>query len=131
MRINPADIGFRILAAVGVPAPLALRLAPLGIAIALLALLAASYGLLRAGWAVFDWWNDREAVEQATAEANVKALDRQLKAEREAGAGKETRDAAGRAGQQVLEGKLDDAKQDGSSGADAVWNGGLWTDPAD
>lgn len=131
MTLKPADIGFRVLDAVGVPGALARRLAPLGFAIALLALLAAFYGLFRAGWAVFDWWNDREAVEQATAEANARALERQLGAEREAGAAKDDRDTAAAAEQQDLERKLDDANQDGDSGADAVWNGGLWTNPTD
>lgn len=129
MKIEPADIGFRVLDAVGLPASSARRLAPLGFVIALLALLAAFYGLFRAGWAVFDWWNDRAAVEQATNASNAKFRERQLEAERAAGDNKDKRDAAERAAQQDLEGKLDDANQAGDSGADAVWNGGLWSNP--
>ena len=129
MKLEPADIGFRVLDAVGVPASAARRFAPAGFVIALLALLAAFYGMFRVGWAVFDWWNDRDAVEQATNASNAEFRERQLEVERKAGDDKDKRDAADRAAQQDLEGKLDDANQAGDSGADTVWNGGLWSNP--
>jgi hypothetical protein len=131
MKLSPADIGFRVLDTAGVPASAARRLAPLGFAIALLALLAAFYGLFRAGWAVFDWWNDRGAVEDATGKANADFTQRQIKVERKGGADKNARDAADAGAQRDLQEDLDDASDAGDSGADAVWTGGLWADPKD
>ena len=131
MKISPADIGSSILSAVGVPVQPARRLAPWAFVFALLLALAATWGLFRVGWAVFDWWNDRAAIEDATGKANAEFRERQLEAERKAGDAKDTRDAADAAAQRDLEKELDDADKAGSSGADAVWNGGLWADPAD
>lgn len=131
MKIDPADIGFRILDGVGVPASAARRFAPLGFAIALLALLAAVWGLFQAGWAVFDWWNDRAAIENATGKANAEFRERQIEVERAAGSDKDDRDAADQAAQRDLEKELDDAEKSGDSAADDVWAGGLWANPAD
>lgn len=122
-----ADIGFRALSLVGVPAEAARRLAPLG---ALLALMLAS-GAIWGAFKLWDWWDDRAAIEAATNKANAEFLERQVAAERKAGAAKDERDDGNEAAQDDLEKDLNDASKAGDTGADAVWNGGLWADPAD
>lgn len=125
--MNLAKPGAAILRALGVSAETARLVAPLGIVLALLLAAGATWGAFR----LWDWWDDRAAIEEATAKANADFRARQVEAERAAGAGKEARDAANADGQRDLERKVRDADKDGDSGADAAWNGGLWADPED
>jgi hypothetical protein len=128
--MSPATIGFRLWSLLGLETGLARRLAPLGFAIALLAGAGATVALIGGAIELWGWWHARGAVEAATNAANADFRARQVQAERTAGAAKDARDAGDQAAQRDLQEGLDDADDQGASGADAAWNGGLWADPA-
>lgn len=65
-----------LLARWGLSSEAAKKLAPLAAAAGVLAIL----GLLWAAWGVFDHFNDRAAVREATLEQNAKALEDQIQA---------------------------------------------------
>lgn len=88
-------------------------------AIALLWLLGLIFG-------AFDWWDDRQAVQADRATGNADFRERQLEAERDAGAAKEARDSAEAAKQEQLKDLVDEAQSNGGSAADDVWDNGLW-----
>ncbi|GAA0749478.1 hypothetical protein [Sphingomonas trueperi] len=87
----------------------------LGLAIVLL-------GLFWGGWRAFDWFNDRQAVQRDRTAAQAEMGQRQIRAERSAGAARDARDAAARQQQQELKEKGDAALRDGRSPWDAVAN---------
>lgn len=107
----------------GVPA----RLAPWVAGIAAIALLWALWG----AWQAFEWFNDREAIEDATNASNAEFREKQLEVEREVGRDKAARDSANDDHDREMEGTIDDARANGSTAADDLWNGGLWADPED
>lgn len=65
-----------LLASLGLSARVAQRLAPVVAGIAALAILASLWG----AWQVFDWWDDRAAIERDRIKANNDTLARQLDA---------------------------------------------------
>lgn len=85
-----------------------------------------AFGLFKLGWGIFDWFNDREAIQQDRREANAEFAGKQIDAERAAGAGKHARDTAESETQEGLENEVDDADRNGRSAADDLWNGGLF-----
>lgn len=97
-------------------------LAPFVLGLAVLALLGALWG----AWELFDWWDDRQAIQRDRAAANAEFRGKQIEAERAAGGNKTARDRAEDDRQRDLQEELDDAEAAGDSGADDVWNGGLW-----
>lgn len=78
--------------------------------------------LLWLGWKWFDHANDRQAVARDRAAAEQEIGNRQLHAERSAGAARDARDAAARDQQRALKEKGDAALRDGRSPWDAVAN---------
>lgn len=127
--MTPASIGARLLGLV-LPAQTARKFALPGFILAAALALLLGLGLFKAGWAAFDWFNDREAVEQDRRAANAEFAEKQLEAERGAGAAKRSRDARDAKTQEGLDDEVDEANRDGRSAADDVWNGGLF-DTAD
>jgi hypothetical protein len=105
--------------------PFLRSLTPLGIVLAVLAALALAVG----GWKSFDWFNDREAV-QEDRDAHNAAVNADLRvAEGAAGGAKAARDIADAAEQDELEDMTDEADDAGDSPADDIWNGGLFDAP--
>lgn len=126
--MNPAMIGAKLLGLV-LPADTARKFAPWGFALACILALLAVWGTFKLAWPVFDWFNDREAVAEDRAEANAEFTEKQLKAERDAGANKRARDAADAQTQKETDNAIDQADRDGRSAADDLWNGGLFDAP--
>lgn len=99
--------------------------------IALVVAVALLLMVVRLLWGAFDYFNDRDAVERATNEANAEFNERQVEVEREVGADKAARDKADAAAQDDLQEEVDEADRNGDSAADSVWNGGLFDDSED
>jgi hypothetical protein len=89
---------------------------------AILTLCGATWGVL----AAWDWWDDRQAVNDDRAKSNAEFRAKQLEAERSAGGLKRERDAAEDEEQEELEDEVEEAGRDGRSAADDLWDGGLF-----
>lgn len=77
-------------------------------------------GMATGGWALFDWFNDRQAVQRDRDRANVEALEAELEADRAAGAAADAREEANRQAEEGLNDAIDDAQDDGRNAHDAV-----------
>ncbi len=84
--------------------------------VALIALCGAGAGI----WKGIDWLNDRKAVADHVARQNAERAQRQLAAERKAGAGHDARGAAITNETQAMEGKAHEAHHNRRSPLDAV-----------
>lgn len=78
--------------------------------------------LLWVGWSLFDGANDRQAVDRDRAAAGQAAAERQMQADRQAGAARDARDAQADREQRERKEKGDAALRDGRSPWDAVAN---------
>lgn len=78
--------------------------------------------LLWIGWSLFDRANDRQAVARDRAATQQATAERQMHADRQAGAARDARDAAAEDRQRELKEKGDAAIRDGRSPWDAVAN---------
>lgn len=119
--MNPLVPVRTALSAMDVPTRVVAWLAPVLLS---LAAAAALYG----GFQLWDWWDDRQAVSDDRDKANAEALEKQVKAERKAGAEKAERDAEDRRNLEELENEAEAAADRGDPPADAVWNSGLFDD---
>jgi len=126
--MTPASIGAKLLGLV-LPGATARKFAPLGFGLACILALLAVWAVFKLAWPVFDWFNDREAVAEDRAEANAEFTEKQLDAERAAGADKRSRDADDAQTQKELTDAIDQADRDGRSAADDVWDDGLFDAP--
>lgn len=77
-------------------------------------------GALAGIWKGLDWLNDRRAVADHVARQNADKVQRQLKAERKAGAAHDARGAAITNETQAMEGKAHEAHRNRRSPLDAV-----------
>ncbi|KPH59198.1 hypothetical protein [Novosphingobium sp. ST904] len=91
-----------------------------------LALFFALLGLSVVIFRLWDFQDDKEAITVDRNAARAEFQERQINAERAAGAAKVERDRAAAAKQDKLEDKIDDARAHGGTAADDVWNNGLW-----
>lgn len=101
------------------------RLAPLAAVLSAVVLV----GLLWGGFRVWDWQDDRKAIQADRNAANANFKNRQVEAERKAGAAKRARDREDQSNIDKLEGRVDEANKQGGTAADDVWTGGLWDEP--
>lgn len=123
-------LALRLLTGLGVSQRVSRALAPFALAAAALVTLGALYGLGTLAWHLWLGHHDKQVVAADRTAANAAFRARQVEAERKAGDAKAARDLGEARTQQDLQGKLDHAKETGASGADAVWSGGLFDDPA-
>lgn len=120
--MTPRAIGSGLMGLFGIKVDLARKLAVPGFILAVLLALGACWGMFKA----WDWWDDRQAVQEDRTKANAEFAEDVLEAERTARAEKDARDEKERKANDALEDAIDEADRAGRSAADDVWNCGLF-----